>query len=46
MLEDSEGTFHRVVKLRDPWSREVWEGGNSAASRVFWSKIIASYDRK
>jgi hypothetical protein len=46
VLEDSEGSHQRVVKLRDPWSKEVWPGGSNSPSRDFWSKILATYERK
>ena len=46
LLEDVEGTYQKVVKLRNPWGENIWQLMNGSIHRNFWSKIVASYERK
>ena len=37
-----EGVFHKILKIRDPWNRNVWEGPGSEQDRTFWNRIVMS----
>lgn len=46
-LEDTEGAYHKFVKLRDPWGKkEPWEGSNSSGVKSLWNKLVSSQQKK
>ena len=41
-LEDERNSYHRILKLRDPWGFKEWQGKGNEEDSQFWSNIPAS----
>ena len=43
-MEDTEGAYHKFVRLRDPWGKGGLE--NAIGSKSIWNKVVASQQKK